>query len=288
MKTNYLIFSFFSIVFTLILSNSCSKGGSDVIDVIDVPDVPDVSLPTVTTGDVFNIGYTSAEVNGSIVSNGGSELLMSGFCWSTNHNPTTADLKEGFSDNRIGNIRSHMQDLIEDTSYYVRAYANNSVGTAYGTEKTFKTGLSCQTMVDRQPGYEVWAGDTPYYQEVNHYDYFYNIDKYNYTKIGGGTTTQSFNTENYKYYLIVANYWTCIDAIEFNDGSFLNNNSVTLFTGLTEPENILGAPDQISGKMGIKGFCPPNNASHNGYITDDATIISRGGGLKVIVVDGCQ
>ncbi|MDP4291240.1 MAG: hypothetical protein Q8908_09175 [Bacteroidota bacterium] len=108
--------------------------------------------------------------------------------------------------------------------------------------------------------------------------------------IGESTTTQTFNTGSYQYYVIVAKYWTCVDAIQFNDGTYYNNGQgYTLITGLSDVIKITGPPDGIAGAMGYKSLCPPHGtATFNGFITDDKTITSRGGGLKVIVVNGCQ
>lgn len=247
------------------------------------------TVPVVSTTEVYNITFTTAEVSGTIVSNGGAPITSSGFCWGTEPSPTLAANKstEG---SQTGNFRTNMANLTEGATYYVRAFATNSAGTAYGNEKTFETQLSCQTMVARHPGYEVWAGDTPYFQLANNGDYFYSIDKHGYTKIGESTVTKSFNTGSYKYYVIVSRYWNCVDAIQFNDGSYyMHGQGYTLCTGLTELAKIEGAPDGVFGKFGDKTICPPQGkATYNAFITDDATILSRGGGLKVIAGSGCQ
>lgn len=242
------------------------------------------TAPTVTTDEVYNIGYTNAEVRATIVSTGGADLNQSGFCWSLTPSPKITDnlSTEGAAS---GSFRTNITTLEEGTTYYIRAFAGNSVGITYGNELTFSTNLSCQTMVARHPGYQVWAGDTPYFQELNSGDYFYSIDKYGYKLIGESTTTQTFNTGNYKYYVIVAKYWCFIDAIQFNDGSYYaHGQGYTLIGGMGD-DRIIGAPDGIYGKFG--GLCPPEGkVTFSGFITDNATITSRGGGLKVIVGQG--
>jgi len=161
---------------------------------------------------------------------------------------------------------------------------------------------NCREVVNGHEGYEVWAGNTPFFQYTNHYDYFYNIDKNGYTLIGSSTTTKNFNTGNYKYYIIVSKYYSCIDAIQFNDSSYYDfEQGYILYTGLSDYRKMLGAPDGIFGKFGGKDLCPPpvpvgmvssfpdgNTSSFNGYITDDTTITSRGRGLTVFVGSGCQ
>lgn len=247
------------------------------------------TAPSVSTTEVYNITFTTAEVSGTIVSNGGAPITGSGFCWSTEPSPTLAANKST-DGSPSGNFRTNMTNLTEGVTYYVRAYATNSMGTAYGNEKTFETQLSCQTMVARHPGYEVWAGNTPYFQLADHADYFYSIDKKGYTKIGESTVTKSFDTGSYKYYVIVSKYWNCVDAIQFNDGTYYNHGQgYTLYSGLTDLAKIVGAADGVFGKFGDKTICPPQGtATYNAFITDDATILSRGGGLKVIAGTGCQ
>ena len=95
-------------------------------------------LPVVTTSEVTNITGSSAKGGGDVVSNGASNVTDRGICWSTDHNPTV----EG---NHIscgtgtGSFIADMTDLTLETTYYVRAYAMNAAGTAYGAEVSFVT-----------------------------------------------------------------------------------------------------------------------------------------------------
>lgn len=247
------------------------------------------SIPVVSTNEVYNITYTTAEVKGKIISDGGAAIMNSGFCWSENPSPTISDNKT-VDGNPLGEFRTNMQNLSEGNNYYVRAYATNSEGIGYGNEISFSTKLSCQTMVLRHPGYEVWAGDTPYFSYENHYDYFYSIDKFDYHLIGEGNETKTFDTGNYKYYVIVSKYWNCVDAIQFKDGSYYaHGQNYTLYSGLTEVDKITGAPDSNFGIFGYKTLCPPEGkATYNAFITDNASVFDRGGGLTVFVGTGCQ
>lgn len=73
-----------------------------------------------------------------ITSDGGAIVTVRGICWNTTGNPTTNDNKT--SDGQgIGSFTSILDDLTASTTYYVRAYATNSQGTAYGNEVTFTT-----------------------------------------------------------------------------------------------------------------------------------------------------
>ena len=96
------------------------------------------NLPTVTTATIATIASTSASGGGNVTSNGGAELTAEGICWSTSQNPTTADSKTTESI-ASGAFTSVITGLTATTTYYVRAYATNSIGTAYGSQVSFTT-----------------------------------------------------------------------------------------------------------------------------------------------------
>ena len=95
-------------------------------------------LPTVTTNSVTSITKNSAVCGGNVTSDGGATVTQRGVCWSTSQNPTTNDNKT-IDGSGTGSFTSNMSGLTAGTTYYVRAYAVNSQGTAYGTQKTFTT-----------------------------------------------------------------------------------------------------------------------------------------------------
>ena len=94
--------------------------------------------PTVTTKSVTNITKTTATCSGRITSAGGATVTARGICWSTSHNPTLSG-SHTTNGSGTGSFTSNLTDLMPNTTYYVRAYATNSVGTSYGSEKSFKT-----------------------------------------------------------------------------------------------------------------------------------------------------
>jgi len=96
------------------------------------------SIPVVITTDISHIAITSAQCGGSITDNGGSEVTASGVCWSIVQTPTIEDYKS--TDNTIsGSFTSSITSLAANSTYFVRAYATNSAGTAYGDVKSFTT-----------------------------------------------------------------------------------------------------------------------------------------------------
>ena len=97
-----------------------------------------ISLPTTSTDSVNSISPNSANVFASIQHNGGDSIVSKGFCYSLNGNP---DFNDFFTQDGSGNspFNTTMVGLQHNTVYYVRAYATNSVGTAYGNELNFTT-----------------------------------------------------------------------------------------------------------------------------------------------------
>lgn len=97
-----------------------------------------LEIPTVTTSAVQNILVTTAESGGNVTDWGGDSVTDKGVCWNTTGNPTIADFKT-MDGSDIGSFNSFLNELLENTTYYVRAYATNTVGTGYGIEGTFTT-----------------------------------------------------------------------------------------------------------------------------------------------------
>ena len=93
-------------------------------------------IPTFTTTGVSAITTTSAETGGNVTSSGGEAVTARGVCWSTAHSPTVSGNKT-IDGTGSGAFTSSITGLTPNTTYYVRAYATNSVGTAYGNEISF-------------------------------------------------------------------------------------------------------------------------------------------------------
>ncbi|NIM15972.1 MAG: hypothetical protein GTO45_28560, partial [Candidatus Aminicenantes bacterium] len=107
-------------------------------------------LPTVTTTAVSNITSTSADSGGNVTSDGGAAVNARGVCWSTNVNPTTTD-NTTTDGTGTGSFTSSITGLMEYTTYYVRAYATNSVGTGYGNQRSFTTSAESVTVTITEP-----------------------------------------------------------------------------------------------------------------------------------------
>lgn len=98
-----------------------------------------VDIPTVTTNLVSDITETSIVCGGNVISDGGAEVTSRGLCWSDTDNPT---IENGFSvgcGSGLGNFEIEINELAPSTTYYIRAYAVNSEGVAYGDMNVFAT-----------------------------------------------------------------------------------------------------------------------------------------------------
>lgn len=123
MKRTFLIYPAIASLVILILTSACKK---------------EATLPVLSTASISNITATTATCGGSITSDGGVAIASSGVCWGVSANPTITDSKT--SENvSTGQFVSNMTGLAGGTTYHVRAYATNSVGTAYGSDISFLT-----------------------------------------------------------------------------------------------------------------------------------------------------
>jgi uncharacterized protein (TIGR02145 family) len=106
-----------------------------------------IELPTVETNSISDITENSAFCGGNVINDGGADVTLRGVCWNTFGNPTTANSKT-MNGTGTGSFTSGLYGLSVGTVYYVRAYAINSKGTAYGNQVSFKPG----SLVDYRDG----------------------------------------------------------------------------------------------------------------------------------------
>ena len=135
------------------------------------------SLPTLNTTAISSISSTTASGGGNITSDGGAPVLARGVCWSTTPNPTVAFPTKTSDGSGISAFTSSITGLTPSTTYYVRAYATNSMDTAYGNEVTFTT--SAQNLL-ANPSFETWSAGVP--------------TGWTLTSTVGGSVTQSAST----------------------------------------------------------------------------------------------
>jgi uncharacterized protein (TIGR02145 family) len=121
------IFRYSGVFLLIFLIYSCKKDKSAL-----------PSLPTIITGNVTEISCTSATSGGNITNDGGSPIVSRGVCWNNFYNPTIENSKT-IEGNGSGSFRCNITQLVQNSYYYLRAYAINSTGIAYGNQESFIT-----------------------------------------------------------------------------------------------------------------------------------------------------
>jgi uncharacterized protein (TIGR02145 family) len=129
---------FLTLLMGIALVYSCSTSNNENSTTTVVPSIATTAISTITTN--------SAISGGTITSDGGTSITARGLCWSTSPNPTISLSTITNDGAETGVFTSSISGLTPNTTYYVRAYATNSVGTAYGNELNFTT-ASAQTSV---------------------------------------------------------------------------------------------------------------------------------------------
>ena len=99
---------------------------------------PKPTLAVVTTNNVTDKTQTTATSGGNVTDDGNAEVTSRGVCWNTSENPTSANSKTS-DGGGTGAFSSSLSQLTPGTTYYVRAYATNSEGTAYGSQVSFSS-----------------------------------------------------------------------------------------------------------------------------------------------------
>lgn len=128
------------------------NGLSALLSEIDTFTTLDISMPVVVTHEVTDITKTTAIGHGEVISDGDSPITERGVCWSLSQNPTISDSHETNGEG-LGTFAVSITDLTGNTTYYVRAYATNECGTAYGNEVSFISGAILPTVVTHYVAY---------------------------------------------------------------------------------------------------------------------------------------
>ncbi len=130
------------------------------------------TLPSVTTDDISHITHNSAMGGGSVINSGSTSVTAKGVCWSTSPNPTIAN-SHSTNGTGTGSFSSWIGGLIENDTYYVRAYATNNSGTAYGSQKLFTTTSSCSEFHEDYVTSNVytWSNNNGYVAGTNNHQY---------------------------------------------------------------------------------------------------------------------
>ncbi len=118
-------------------------------------------IPTVETLPMLQVNDTDAQGQGNVISENGSAVTERGLCWSTNPNPTITDSHVS-NGTGTGTYTVNLTGLTVNQTYYVRAYATNAYGTAYGDNVSFVTG--CGNPITNIPyleNFDAWTESSP-------------------------------------------------------------------------------------------------------------------------------
>lgn len=126
---NFRILANLIILFVLVSLMRCANLEKESID-----------IPTVATKPTSVITSSSVICGGNVINDGGAKVSERGICWNTSTGPTI-EMNKTVDGDGIGEFSSKIVGLTSNTKYFIRAYASNSKGTAYGNEVIFKTEL---------------------------------------------------------------------------------------------------------------------------------------------------
>lgn len=173
----------------------------------------DKKLPEVSTMNATNITASTATSGGEITSEGDAKVTARGICWSSDHIPSTSDAKneEGKGE---GTYTSNITGFKSYTTYYVRTYATNRYGTAYGNTVSLTTLYDGELVTDIDGnvyhtitiGTQVWMLENLRVTRFRNGDtILYIADSNEWGNFGGsspricGYENNSLNVEDYGY-----------------------------------------------------------------------------------------
>jgi len=213
------------------------------------------SIPSVTTIVVSNIGTNTATSGGNVTDDGGVAVSVRGICWSTSSNPTTTD-SNTIDGSGTGAFVINLVGLSPLTLYYVRAYATNSLGTAYGNEVTFTTQNPC-------PGIPIVNYGGQAYNTIQIGNQCWLRENLNIGTRINGSQNQTNNSFIEKY---------CYDDLESN---------CDIYGGLYQWDEVM----QYIYTEGLQGICPsgwhlPDDVDWDILLQNVGTAGFAGGSLK--------
>jgi uncharacterized delta-60 repeat protein len=112
---------------------------------------PPVSAPTVSTGPASNVTEVSADVGGTVDTNGLDTTYHVEYGQTSSYGSSTSDANVAAS-SATKNVSAVLRNLRPGTLYHYRLVASNSAGTRVGVDRTFKTLPSLRSSVKKVVG----------------------------------------------------------------------------------------------------------------------------------------
>lgn len=214
-----------------------------------------LELATLTSTKVTGITAVTAISGGNITSDGGAPIIDRGVCWSPNVNPTISNNKMS-SGSGTGAFTTKITMLSANTTYYVRAYAINDAGAAYGEQFSFTTTSACNNVSNL------------------------TFDRQNYNTIEIGN--QCWLKDNINTGIFILNQYTSEDHADSKNNNIIEKycydnkeENCVLFGGLYDWDEMMLYQKQEGGK----GICP--DGWHVPSLTEWNTLIAFFGGETV-------
>jgi uncharacterized protein (TIGR02145 family) len=201
-----------------------------------------IGAAVLTTAEVTEISYTTAVCGGTIVSDGDQTITARGVCWSTSPDSVELENALGLTVNGsgIGGFESELLGLSPGATYFVRAYANNSIETNYGEIESFKTLYSIL-------GDFTDARDGNVYQTVKIGDQTWMAENLAYLPSVVGPGTGSYTTPYYYVSDYNGAYVAEAEATE---------NFQTYGVLYNWPAAMAGSTSSDANPSGLQGVCP--------------------------------
>ncbi len=195
-----------------------SQGDIEVINMI-YAEGQNITKPIVITSKPEDIIESTARLGGIVTGDGGANVIERGVFWGTSINPEQSGEKLAMGTG-LGIFSQILSGLAVNKTYYVKAYATNSVGTAYGDEHSFTTALEIVADVDGniyqpiQIGNQIWLNKNLNVTHYNNGEQIPNVtDQAGWWGLFTGAYVNYANDEaNAITYGRLYNYFACTDV----------------------------------------------------------------------------
>lgn len=250
----------------------------------NIPHWAGSAFATVITSEVTGITAISAITGGTVITDGGATITARGICLGTSPNPDFSD-SVIYAGNGVGSYEISLTDLTPGTHYFLRAFAVNSVGTAFGMQVDFITppplelfaivnnpvvcaGLTGSVDIDPSGG-------------VPPYAYFWS----------NGQTTQDISELYAGEYSVTV---TDANLYSISQSWLLTDPGEVSWTGVASPPDCHGSENGSISTMSTEGGTPPylyEWSGPNGFSATTPNITGlQPGFYQLVVTDslGCD